>query len=128
MWGQNWQKLGLVSQPNAPSYGRTPARQSFAREPLVIDTLRVIKSGGCGYPVTDLFAIVAGLFAVFADGMLLMLLALGFAVTADTADDLGQVLYVRRVSGGQFAQRRTSRDRVSDGLRAGGEIFVSLAE
>ena len=71
------------------------ARESYAREPVVIDALRVTKSGACGYPVTDLFAIVAGLLAVLTHRMLLMFLALGFAVTADAADDLGQVLHVR---------------------------------
>lgn len=67
----------------------------YASEPVVIDTLRVINSGGRGYPVTDLFAIAAGLLAILTHRMLLMFLALGFAVTADAADDLGQVLHVR---------------------------------
>jgi hypothetical protein len=60
--------------------------------------------------------------------MLLMFLALGFAVTEDAADDLSQVLHVWRVCGGQFAQRGAGRDRVSYGLSACDELFVSLAK
>ena len=80
---------------NTPRSGRTYGRQSYAREPVVIDTPRVINSGGRGYAITDLVAVVAGLLAVLTHRMLLMFLTLGFAVTADAADDLGQVLHVR---------------------------------
>ncbi len=42
-----------------------------------------------------MYQYVALKVAVLTHRMLLMFLALGFAVTADAADDLGQVLHVR---------------------------------
>src|SRR5579871_3791999 len=73
-------------------------------------------------------AVLTCLFAIAADGMLLVLVTFSFAVRANLSDDFREFPDVRRIGRRELLECATGGDRISHRARAGCQFGVAFAK